>query len=112
MWLVARMPVRSVGSGSGALRQRLTLIQTPVLESEIWIREPERPSEEELKQHISEFQSDDTIQRASAFHVNVIWFPYKSVSTGFELMWGERVNKDGVSGDAWRAQYMAKFKFN
>ncbi len=60
----------------------------------------------------SEFQPDDAIHRASAFHANLIWFPYKSVSTGFELIWGERENKDGASGDAWRAQYMAKFKFN
>jgi hypothetical protein len=60
----------------------------------------------------SDYQPDDAIHRASSFHANLIWFPYKRVSTGFEIMYGERVNKDGASGDAWRAQYMAKYKFN
>jgi hypothetical protein len=60
----------------------------------------------------SEFQPGDEIHRAGSFHLNLIWFPYKLASTGFEIMWGERVNKDGAKGEAWRLQYMAKYKFN
>jgi hypothetical protein len=60
----------------------------------------------------SEFQLDDAIHSAGSFHLNMIWFPYKLASTGFEIMWGERVNKNGVKGEAWRLQYMSKFKFN
>lgn len=60
----------------------------------------------------SEFQPGDAIHRAGSFHLNLIWFPYKLGSTGFEIMWGERVNKDGAKGEAWRLQYMAKYKFN
>jgi hypothetical protein len=60
----------------------------------------------------SEFQPDDAIHRAASVHANLIWFPYKLVSTGIEVMWGRRENKDGAEGTAWRIQTMAKFKFN
>jgi hypothetical protein len=60
----------------------------------------------------SEFQPDDSIHRASSVHANLIWFPYKRVSTGIEAMWGRRENKDGASGTAWRLQSMLKFQFN
>ena len=57
-------------------------------------------------------QSDDTIQKASSLHANLIWFPYPMVSTGVEYMWGMRENKGGAQGTANRIQFMAKFKFN
>ena len=60
----------------------------------------------------SELQPGETIRRAGTVHLNLIWFPYKLASTGFEIMWGERTNKDGAKGEAWRLQYMAKYKFN
>lgn len=60
----------------------------------------------------SDSQLDDAIHRAGSFHANLIWFPYKLASTGIEVMWGMRENKDGADGDAWRIQYMAKWKFN
>ena len=60
----------------------------------------------------SVFQPGDAIHRAGSFHLNLIWFPYKLASTGFEIMWGVRENKDGAEGTAFRIQYMAKFKFN
>ena len=52
------------------------------------------------------------IKRASTAHVNLIWFPYKSVSTGIEMMWGERENQDGSKGNATRSEAMVKYKFN
>ena len=59
-----------------------------------------------------DYQPDSQIKSVSSAHVNLIWFPYKSVSTGVELMWGERENKDGSTGDATRLQAMVKYKFN
>ena len=59
-----------------------------------------------------DYQADSQIKSVSSAHVNLIWFPYKSVSTGLELMWGERENKDGSTGDATRLQAMIKYKFN
>jgi hypothetical protein len=60
----------------------------------------------------TDYQLDGAIQSVSSAHVNLIWFPYPSVSTGVELMWGERENKDGATGNAIRAQFMMKYKFN
>jgi hypothetical protein len=59
----------------------------------------------------SEFQPGDAIHRAGSAHLNLIWFPYKLVSTGCEYMWGLRENKDGAEGTARRFQCMMKFKF-
>ena len=61
---------------------------------------------------LSPIQSDDTIQKAGSFHVNLVWFPARMVSTGIEYMWGMRENKNGAQGTASRVQFMAKFKFN
>jgi hypothetical protein len=60
----------------------------------------------------SEFQPGTAIHRAGSVHVNLIWFPYKLVSTGIEYMYGVRENKDGAEGTASRIQYMIKYKFN
>ena len=60
----------------------------------------------------STFQPDSAIHKASSMHLNLVWFPYKSVSTGVELMWGRRENKGGADGTANRIQFMAKYVFN
>jgi hypothetical protein len=60
----------------------------------------------------SEFQPGAAIHQAGSVHVNLIWFPYKLASTGIEVMWGTRRNKDGTEGNASRVQYMFGFKFN
>ena len=57
-------------------------------------------------------QSDNTIKQAGSVHANLIWFPYKLISTGIEYMWGVRENNNGVQGTASRLQFMVKFKFN
>ena len=57
-------------------------------------------------------QAGNTIQKAGSVHANIIWFPYKRISTGFEYMWGMKENKDGTQGTASRIQFMAKFIFN
>jgi hypothetical protein len=60
----------------------------------------------------SELQPGNAIRRAGSVHVNLIWFPYKLVSTGIEYMYGIRENKDGEEGTASRIQFMVKYKFN
>ena len=60
----------------------------------------------------SEFQPDSAIRRAGSVHVNLIWFPYKNVSTGVDSMWGGREHKDGAKGTASRVQCMTKFSFH
>ena len=57
-------------------------------------------------------QEGSTIKRAGSFHANLIWFPYKKVSTGIEYMWGVRENNSGIEGTASRVQFMVKYKFN
>lgn len=64
------------------------------------------------KTTLSPLQPDHTIQSAGSFHINLIWFPYRLVSTGIEYMWGVREDKNGAQGTASRIQLMAKFKFN
>ncbi len=61
---------------------------------------------------LNDFQDNSTIREAGSFHANLVWFPYKMVSTGIEYMYGFRENKNGVSGDASRIQFMVKYKFN
>jgi len=60
----------------------------------------------------ADLQPGTAIHKVASVHLNLIWFPYKLVSTGAEVMWGQRWNKNGDRGHAWRIQYMAKFKFN
>lgn len=60
----------------------------------------------------SSLQADNAIHQAESAHINLIWFPYKKVSTGVEYMWGRRENKDGADGTAQRIQFMTKFVFN
>ncbi len=60
----------------------------------------------------SRFQPDTAIHTAESAHLNLIWFPYKTVSVGVEYMWGRRENKDGADGTAQRLQFMTKFVFN
>jgi hypothetical protein len=43
--------------------------------------------------------------------VNLFWSPWELVLIGGEVMWGERINKDGSRGDATRLQFAVKFKF-
>ena len=66
----------------------------------------------------SEARQDNTGgQFSDAFHIgrysmaNLLWRPVKNVMTGGELMWGERKNKDGKSGDDIRTQYSIQYKF-
>jgi hypothetical protein len=43
-----------IGSGTGAANQKCLLIRTPLLGGEVWVRERETPSEEELENHLKD----------------------------------------------------------
>jgi hypothetical protein len=53
-----------------------------------------------------------TIDRLMDVRGNVIWTPYRLVDIGAELLWGERRNKNGASGDAWRFQFAVIYRLN
>ena len=50
--------------------------------------------------------------QATSVHANLVWFPYRLVSTGVEYMWGKRENNEGSDGTASRIQFMVKYRFN
>jgi hypothetical protein len=52
------------------------------------------------------------IDRLMDVRANVIWTPYRLVDFGGEVLWGERRNKDGSSGDAWRLQFAIIYRLN
>lgn len=51
------------------------------------------------------------IESARSIHLNFAYHPIPKVMVGAELMWGERTNFDGNSGDAVRLQFSAQYKF-
>ena len=62
-------------------------------------------------------QSNTGGQLANAFKqgsyasVNLLHYPVKNVLVGTELIWGERENNDGATGDDSRIQFSAKYSF-
>ena len=56
-------------------------------------------------------------QTAGAFHAgryfsgNLLYYPAKNIMVGGELLWGERENNNGNTGDDTRVQFSAKFNF-
>ena len=56
-------------------------------------------------------QFDDAFKRGRYASANLLFYPVKNVTTGAELLWGERENNDGSSGDETRLQFSAKYKF-
>jgi hypothetical protein len=52
------------------------------------------------------------INRLMDVRGNVIWTPYRLVDFGGEVLWGERRNQDGTSGDAWRFQFAIIYRLN
>ena len=64
-------------------------------------------------------QVDNTsLQAADAFHrgeyasVNLLYTPAKNVMMGGEVMWGQRMNNDGSTGDDVRLQISVKYSFS
>lgn len=56
-------------------------------------------------------QDGDAMKASSSMHVNFVYTPIPRLLTGVELMWGERENSDGSTGDAVRLQFSLQYKF-
>ncbi len=56
-------------------------------------------------------QPDDAINTTRSSHVNLVYAANRLFNIGGELMWGERENKNGASGDALRLQISIQYKF-
>ena len=56
-------------------------------------------------------QAGAAIAAASSAHFNLVYSPVPLLSLGGELMWGERENFDGATGDALRFQFSIQYKF-
>ncbi len=54
--------------------------------------------------------SGTTIDRTQDVRVNLFWTPYRLVDFAGELLWGERANKNGSNGEAWRFQFAAIYR--
>lgn len=56
--------------------------------------------------------SSSAIDRLKDFRANLIWTAYRLVDFGGEVLWGERRDQSGASGDAWRFQFAIIYRLN
>jgi hypothetical protein len=56
-------------------------------------------------------QLGSAFARGSYASTNLLYYPVKNVTTGFELLWGQRENKDGSSAPDTRIQFSTKVTF-
>jgi hypothetical protein len=57
------------------------------------------------------FQTADAFHRAQYASVNLLWTPVSNVMMGGEVLWGDRKNNDGLSGNDTRFQFTVKYNF-
>ena len=58
-----------------------------------------------------DFQEDDAYRRTKRVTLNLLWSPIQSIDLGVELLWGERMNKNGERGNAAQFQLVGTFYF-
>ncbi len=58
-----------------------------------------------------DFQPDDAYHQTRRVTANLLFSPIPRVDIGAELLWGERTNKDGNTGDAVQMQFAARYIF-
>lgn len=56
-------------------------------------------------------QGPTAINSAKSVHINLVFTPTQRIVIGGELMWGERKNNDGATGDATRFQVSVQYSF-
>ena len=54
---------------------------------------------------------DDTYQDGKYVTANLIWLPFERMGVGMEFLFGERENKDGQTGEAYRIQTAMQYRF-
>ncbi len=57
------------------------------------------------------FQTPTAYYKGEYASVNLLWYPVKNVMMGGEVLWGERVNNDRLSGNDSRFQFTVKYSF-
>ena len=58
-----------------------------------------------------DFQPDDAYRRTKRITLNLLWSPMTVIDLGIEVLWGERMNKDGERGNATQLQMVGTFFF-
>ncbi len=58
------------------------------------------------------FQEDTAFNRGDYASANLLWAPAPNILTGVELLWGQRTDNDGDSGNNIRLQYSFKVSFS
>ncbi len=57
------------------------------------------------------FQPASAYRRTHRLGLNLVWTPVRSGELGIQYIWGQRVNKDGASGEASQLQVRARYVF-
>ena len=58
-----------------------------------------------------EFQEGSDYNSTQRASINLLYSPTQNITTGFELLWGERKNKDGSKGTAAQLQFAMRYIF-
>ncbi len=58
-----------------------------------------------------DYQPGESYKATQRTSLNLMASPIKQLDLGFEVIWGERRNKDSSSGEAWQYQVVATFRF-
>jgi hypothetical protein len=58
------------------------------------------------------FQTPDAFHKAQYASVNLLMYPAERVMVGVELLWGDRRDNDGTTGNDLRLQFSAKYNFD
>ena len=65
----------------------------------------------EQKQNTTGGQAVNSFSKGQYVSGNLLWYPVKDVMAGFEILWGQRQNKNGDRGDDTRTQFSVKYSF-
>lgn len=57
------------------------------------------------------FQPPNAYRRTFRLSVNLVWVPLRNSELGVQYIWGERVNRDGASGEARQLQVRTRYFF-
>jgi hypothetical protein len=56
-------------------------------------------------------QAADAFKRGEYASINLLWAPDPNIMMGGELLWGQRTDNDGTSGDDLRFQFSIRYSF-